>query len=62
VVLRAGQVVDAAALAQHCRERLDPVHCPQAFQFWPELPRNELGKVSTPALLAAGPQPLPAPS
>jgi acyl-coenzyme A synthetase/AMP-(fatty) acid ligase len=55
VVLHDGHDCGAAALAEHCRERLEPAHCPQRFQFWPALPKNELGKVSTMTLLARGP-------
>ena len=54
VVVHDGHACDAGALAEHCRERLEPAHCPQRFQFWPALPKNELGKVSTMALLAQG--------
>ncbi len=55
VVLQVGESCTAAELAEHCRERLEPGHCPQRFQFWPALPKSELGKVNTTALLAQGP-------
>lgn len=54
VVLREGQAVQAWELAEHCRQWLEPAHCPQAFQFHQRLPKNELGKVIKADLLAAG--------
>jgi acyl-CoA synthetase (AMP-forming)/AMP-acid ligase II len=42
---------DAGALLAFCRQQLEPSHCPQTIQFWPQLPRTELGKVDKAWLL-----------
>jgi long-chain acyl-CoA synthetase len=45
VVVAPGQVFDAAALEQACRQRLTPYKVPARFLQIEALPRNEVGKV-----------------
>ncbi len=45
VVPRPGGAVDAAALVDHCRERLASFKKPEVIHFVTALPRNHLGKV-----------------
>lgn len=46
VVLRAGRAVEAAELADFCRERLAGFKVPRAFDFLAELPRTGSGKIA----------------
>ena len=52
VVAAAGATVDPGALEALCREHLAPYKVPVAFRTIAELPRNEIGKIRAPDLVA----------
>jgi acyl-CoA synthetase (AMP-forming)/AMP-acid ligase II len=52
VVAAAGQAVDPEALEALCREHLAPYKVPVAFRTVEALPRNEIGKLVAPDLVA----------
>jgi acyl-coenzyme A synthetase/AMP-(fatty) acid ligase len=52
VVAAPGDTVDAPALEALCREHLAPYKVPAGFETIEELPRNEIGKVRAPDLVA----------
>jgi acyl-coenzyme A synthetase/AMP-(fatty) acid ligase len=60
VVPKPGLAVDAPAIRQWLRLRLEPCKLPREIKYTPAIPRNALGKVDEPALrglLADGPDP-----
>jgi acyl-CoA synthetase (AMP-forming)/AMP-acid ligase II len=53
VVSHANSTVDAAGLAQYCRERMAGYKCPRSFAFVADVGRNEAGKINKRALRRA---------
>jgi acyl-CoA synthetase (AMP-forming)/AMP-acid ligase II len=45
VELRPGQDVSEDELRRFCRERLGGMKTPKTIEFWPQLPRSQIGKV-----------------
>ena len=50
--LRAGQSVDAPALAAFVKERIGSVKTPKQIEVWNDLPRSRVGKVLKPDIRA----------
>jgi len=49
---RAGQSVDAAALATFVKQRIGSVKTPKQIEVWDDLPRSKVGKVLKPDIRA----------
>ena len=51
-VLHAGRTLELAELRAFCKERLAPYKVPTLLQTFAELPRNAMGKVQKPEVVA----------
>jgi acyl-CoA synthetase (AMP-forming)/AMP-acid ligase II len=49
---RAGQSVDATALAAFVKQRIGSVKTPKQIEVWDDLPRSKVGKVLKPDIRA----------
>jgi long-chain acyl-CoA synthetase len=46
VVLKPGMTVTEKELVDHCKNRLAGYKCPKSIDFWPDLPKTSVGKIT----------------